>query len=126
MLRTLASGLLSLIAIGLCVCIWGLGSDTGSGGGRWRPGSAERRPRPVRRRSRAGTMSVATITVGNQTDKVTKGEVISFLSNYPIPDDDHETVYRTAVEHVVNTKLLLMYLARQKVPVTPETSRRGD
>jgi peptidyl-prolyl cis-trans isomerase C len=63
---------------------------------------------------------VATITAGNQSEKVTKGEVITLLSNYQIPDDDRESVYRTAVDNVVNTKLLMLFLARQKVPVTPE------
>ena len=37
---------------------------------------------------------VATITVGNQTDKVTKGEVINFLSRYPLPDENREAIYR--------------------------------
>ena len=97
MLRTLASGLLSLIAIGLLWRIWGVGSDAGSGGGR-AAARLQRRPRPVRRRSRAGTMWSPRSTVGNQTDKITKGEVITFLSRYPIPDDDRETVYRTAVD----------------------------
>jgi peptidyl-prolyl cis-trans isomerase C len=63
---------------------------------------------------------VATITVGTQTDKVTRGELVSFLSRYPIPDESHETVYREGIDHVANTKLLMMFLARQKVPVTPE------
>jgi peptidyl-prolyl cis-trans isomerase C len=63
---------------------------------------------------------VATITLGNQTDKVTKGELINLLSRYPIADQNHETVYREGIDHVVNTKLLMMYLARQKVPVTPD------
>jgi peptidyl-prolyl cis-trans isomerase C len=63
---------------------------------------------------------VATITLGNQTDKVTKGELINLLSRYPIADQNRETVYREGIDHVVNTKLLMMYLARQKVPVTPE------
>ena len=34
---------------------------------------------------------LATVTVGNQTEKVTKGELIDLLSRYPIPDDDRET-----------------------------------
>jgi peptidyl-prolyl cis-trans isomerase C len=109
MLRTLASGLLSLGSIGLwCVS-----------------GAVAQNQTPAPAAAAGGSVPgwtdvVATITIGNQAEKVTKGEVISFLSNYQVPDDDRDTVYRTAVEHVANTKLLLMYLARQKVPVTPE------
>jgi len=63
---------------------------------------------------------VATITVGNQTDKVTKGELINFLNRYPMPDESHETIYREGIDHVVNTKLLMLFLARQKVPAAAE------
>jgi peptidyl-prolyl cis-trans isomerase C len=63
---------------------------------------------------------VATITLGNQTDKVSKGELINLLSRYPLADQNRETVYREGIDHVVNTKLLMMYLARQKVPMSPE------
>ena len=63
---------------------------------------------------------LATATIGNQTEKVTKGELIELLSRYPIPDDDRETFYRQGIDNIVNTKLLLMFLARQKVAVAPE------
>ena len=63
---------------------------------------------------------LATISVGNQTEKVTKGELIEILSRYAIADDDRETLYRQGIDNKVNTKLLLMYLARQKVVVPPE------
>jgi peptidyl-prolyl cis-trans isomerase C len=63
---------------------------------------------------------VATITLGNQTDKVTKGQLINLLSRYPITDQNRETLYHDGIDNLVNSKLLIMYLARQKVPVTPE------
>ena len=63
---------------------------------------------------------LATIAVGNQTEKVTKGELIDVLSRYPIPDDDREGMYRQGIDNIVNTKLLFMFLARQKVAVSPE------
>jgi peptidyl-prolyl cis-trans isomerase C len=63
---------------------------------------------------------LATITVGTQTEKVTKGELVEILSRYAIPDDDRETLYRQGIDNKVNTKLLLMYLGRQKVAVAPE------
>lgn len=63
---------------------------------------------------------VATITIGNQTDKITKGEVINFLSRYPLSDESRETIYRQAVDFVANTKLLMLFLARQKLAVPAE------
>src|SRR6476619_4145476 len=49
---------------------------------------------------------VATVAQGNVTDKVTKGEVVSFLSRYPIPaNENREQVYRDAVESLINTTL---------------------
>jgi peptidyl-prolyl cis-trans isomerase C len=63
---------------------------------------------------------VATITAGDQTNKVTKGELIAFLSRFPLPNESHETIYREGIDHVANTKLLMMFLARQKIPATAE------
>jgi peptidyl-prolyl cis-trans isomerase C len=63
---------------------------------------------------------VATITVGNQTDKITKGELITFLSRYPLPDETHESIYQQGIDHVANTKLLMLFLARQKLTVPAE------
>jgi peptidyl-prolyl cis-trans isomerase C len=64
---------------------------------------------------------VATITLGNQTEKATKGEVITFVSRYSIPaDEDRETVYRDTVDALVNTKILMLFLARQPLKVAPE------
>lgn len=64
---------------------------------------------------------VATITNGGKTDKVTKGEVITFLSHYPPPKaEDRETVYHETLESLVNTKLLTQFLIRQKIVVPPE------
>jgi peptidyl-prolyl cis-trans isomerase C len=63
---------------------------------------------------------VATVTVGNQTDKVTKGELIAFLNRYPLSDESHESIYRQGIDHVANTKLLMLFLARQKLTVSAE------
>jgi peptidyl-prolyl cis-trans isomerase C len=64
---------------------------------------------------------VATITVGNQTDKVTKGELITFLSRYPLSDESRESIYRQGIDHVANTKLLMLFLSRQKLTVSAES-----
>ncbi|QEH33338.1 Foldase protein PrsA 1 precursor [Aquisphaera giovannonii] len=61
---------------------------------------------------------VATVSEGNVSDKVTKGEVITFLSRYPIPAaEDRDQLYRNVVDSLVNTKLLTMFLNRQKIAV---------
>jgi parvulin-like peptidyl-prolyl isomerase len=60
---------------------------------------------------------VATITVGNQTDKITKGELINFLSRFPLSDENRDAIYRQGVDFVANTKLLTLFLARQKLSI---------
>ena len=70
---------------------------------------------------------LATVTDGNVTEKVTKGEVVNFLSRYPIPaNENREQVYHDAVDSLVNTKLLTHFLNRQKIAVPPGQGRRGD
>ena len=63
---------------------------------------------------------LATVTDDDVTDKVTKGELVNFLSRYPIPaNENREQVYHDAVDSLVNTKLLTMFLNRQKIAVPP-------
>ena len=64
---------------------------------------------------------LATVIDGNLTDKVTRGDVLRFLSRYQIPEEeDRQELYNGAVERLMNTKLLMMFLARQQLPVRPE------
>ncbi len=64
---------------------------------------------------------VAIVTNGGQTDKVTKGEIITFLSHYPAPrPEDRETVFNETLETLLNTKLITQFLARQNIAVPPE------
>ena len=64
---------------------------------------------------------LATIVDGTATDKVTKGELLQFLSRYQIPDEeDRQELYSGAMERLTNTKLLMMFLARQQLPIGPE------
>ena len=50
---------------------------------------------------------LATIVDGNLTDKVTRGDLLTFLSRYQIPDDDdRQELYSGAMERLINTKLL--------------------
>ena len=105
--RTFRIILLSLIATGMCTMAgaWAqppTAPPTGPGAS---PPAAGRGP------TIPGANDVlATITVGTQTDKVTKGELFEILSRYAIPDDDRETLYRQGIDNKINTKLLLMYL----------------
>jgi len=64
---------------------------------------------------------LANIVDGNLTEKVTKGELVTFLSHYQIPDEeDRQALYDGGIERLVNTKLLMMYLARQQLTVPPD------
>src|SRR5208337_2020091 len=63
---------------------------------------------------------VGTVVDENAKEQVTKGEVINFLSRYPIPaNENREQVYRDAVDSLINTKLLTIFLNRQKITVPP-------
>jgi peptidyl-prolyl cis-trans isomerase C len=64
---------------------------------------------------------VGTVVDENAKQQVTKGEVINFLSRYPIPaNENREQVYRDAVDSLINTKLLTIFLNRQKITVPPD------
>jgi len=64
---------------------------------------------------------VAIVTNGSQTEKITKGEVITFLSHYPAPRaEDRETVFNETLDALLNTKLITQFLARQNIAISPE------
>ena len=85
--------------------------EVGPGGGTAsRPSNRQRGG--IRREVPGQNEVLATITDGNLSDKVTRAEVITFLSRYPIPEDeDRQDLYNGAIERLVNTKLLMMFLA---------------
>jgi peptidyl-prolyl cis-trans isomerase C len=61
---------------------------------------------------------LATVTSHNQTDKVTKGDAVNFLSRYPLPPpEEREIAYNKAMEILVNTHLLHHFLAAQRIEV---------
>jgi peptidyl-prolyl cis-trans isomerase C len=113
MLRTVLSGLLTSIALGLTTLadVRAQTAPPSAPGGGGAPAVG-----------RAGLNDVvATISDNGHTDKITKGEVLTFVSRYPIPpNENRETVYRETVDSLINTKLLTLFLTRQKVPVGPE------
>lgn len=71
----------------------------------------------------AGATDVlATVTSRNQTDRVTKADVIRFMSRYPLPPpEEREPAYNRALEILVNTQLLNHYLIFQRVQVPEST-----
>jgi peptidyl-prolyl cis-trans isomerase C len=115
MQRTFTTSLFSLIALGLSAATsWGQAEKALAPP----PGAAA----PAMRQGIPGANDVvATVSTGNQTDNITKGEVFTFLSHYPAPrPEDRDTVYRETLDAVINTKILTQYLARQNIVVAPE------
>ncbi len=51
---------------------------------------------------------------------ITRGEVIEFLSQYPVPRGSEKEAYQYAVDAIANTKLLEQFLTKQRVTVTPK------
>jgi peptidyl-prolyl cis-trans isomerase C len=105
------------LSVGLIVIVLGISNLADVRGQTAPPGAAVA---PAGGRSGLSDV-VATITDNGHTDKITKGEVLTFISRYPIPpNENRETVYRETVDSLIHTKLLTQFLARQKVPVTAE------
>ncbi len=118
MLSTFRTRLLMVMALGTVTVPGAFGQAPGAPAGANGPPGA---PAGMRQQTLPPGWNdvVATIASGGLTEKVTKGDVIEFLRNYPIPNDEPQAIYREAVERVVNTKLLLMFLTRQKIVVPP-------
>jgi parvulin-like peptidyl-prolyl isomerase len=51
-------------------------------------------------------------------EPITRGELINFLSNYPLPPGEEKDTYRLGIDYLVNNKLISQFLARQRVSVT--------
>jgi peptidyl-prolyl cis-trans isomerase C len=112
MLRTVLSVLLISIALGLATLV-----EVRAQAPPVAPGAGA-----APAAGRAGLNDVvATVTGNGFTDKVTRGELLTFISRYPIPpNENRDTVYHEAVDALINTKLLNQFLSRQKVPVPQE------
>jgi parvulin-like peptidyl-prolyl isomerase len=53
-------------------------------------------------------------------DKITRGDLVNFLSRYQIPPLPPEQIYSDAIASIVNTRLIGQFLNRQKIAVPPE------
>ena len=54
------------------------------------------------------------------TEKITRADVLIFLSRYDIPPIGPEQIYRDAVESLINTHLIGQFLNRQRIAIAPE------
>jgi peptidyl-prolyl cis-trans isomerase C len=52
-------------------------------------------------------------------DRITRGDLLNFLSRYPIPPLTHEQIYHDGVETLINTRLIGQFLSRQNVAAPP-------
>ncbi|MFO0890750.1 MAG: peptidylprolyl isomerase [Isosphaeraceae bacterium] len=111
------------VSFAVAVALAGLGGGTPSVQAQAQPArpAAPATSAPGRAPALPGAGDVlATVSEGNVTEKITKGELINFLSRYPIPaSENREQVYRDAVDSLVNTKLLTLFVNRQKIAVPP-------
>jgi parvulin-like peptidyl-prolyl isomerase len=53
-------------------------------------------------------------------EKITRGDLLNFLSRYQIPPASPESIYHDAIASLVNGRLLGQFLARQQIAVPPE------
>lgn len=101
MSRIVRTGLLGLIALG-----W-------AGAGQGQEAKTKRDPR--------ADQVMATVTSRGQTDKVTRADVVRILNQYPpVPADEREIAFKSAVDLLVNFHLVNHYLASQRVQVPEE------
>ncbi len=107
MFRMIGTGLIGLVVLGM--------ASTGRAQGT----PAQKGAAPSGVAAIPGAADVlATVTSHGQTDKITKGDVVSFLSRYPVPPaDERDIAYNRAMELLVNTQLLKHFLVGQRIQV---------
>src|SRR5262249_6655855 len=66
----------------------------------------------------AAVLNQVLATVNNES--ITRGELLNFLSRYPVPPGNEEQYYHDAMESLVNTHLINLFLNRQRIPVPEE------
>ena len=118
MLRIVPTGLIAAIALGLTTAVNGQGPAVQNGAAT--PGATAGGAQGARAAAIPGANDVvATVTINNHTDKITKGEVFGLLSRYPAPpNEDREAAYQVAVDTLINTALLNQFMNRQNIPLS--------
>ncbi len=108
MRQRLWTGLLAILALASTRVADAQGVPPG-GGATPKAGAPGLPPRPA-------ILNQVVATVNDQP--ITRGEVINFLSRFPVPPGDEKDMYRQGVEYIANHKLISQYLVRRRVPVT--------
>ncbi len=117
MFRIAQTGLFALIAMGMATT--GRGQDTTIVPGATPPGADAAAAQAARPPAIPGANDVvATVASRNHTSKITKGEVYSFLTRYPLPPaEERDEAYHVVIDNLVNPILLNEFLARLNIPV---------
>lgn len=105
MFRSVRTGLASMMTLGLLVA-----------GAEARAQATTKAAPPATRPSAVPGAGDVVATVNG--DKVTKGDLLNFLTRYPLPPmENREQIYRDAVDSLINTKILAQFLGRQNIQV---------
>lgn len=111
------SGLLALSAAACAVAPLGWARAQAPAAGKAAGGQGQP-PAAAAPAARPAILNQVLATVNGE--KVTRGELINFLSRYQIPAGDEATAYHDAIETLINTRLINQYLVRQRIPVSEE------
>lgn len=76
--------------------------------------AAKNAPPPISKEVAAKVLDQVLATVNGEP--ITRGEVINFLRNYPIPAGDETQIYKDVIDSLANTHLINQFLDRQKIP----------
>ncbi|MDR3634086.1 MAG: peptidylprolyl isomerase [Isosphaeraceae bacterium] len=106
------NGLLALVALGLLVAVAPAQTPPATKGAAPAAGTAPAVPADLKQ-------VLATVN----GEPITKGDVMDFVVRYQVPVGDpeqHEGIYRTCIDTLVNMKLVSQFIARQRLPVSDE------
>jgi parvulin-like peptidyl-prolyl isomerase len=111
--------LLGAVAAWVCAA-WAVGQTVAPPAGqvpaKGAPSQAQSAPRNPALSPESLNQVVATVN----GDKITRRELVKFLSNYNLPPEGQEQIYHDAVESLINTKLINQFLARQRIQAPPD------
>lgn len=78
---------------------------------------------PASPAARPANFSQVVATVNGE--KITRGELVDFLNRYQIPPENEETIYRDAVDTLINMTLITQYLGRLNLTAPKEEVDRA-
>ena len=120
MRATARPGLLALFAVACAVALqgWACVQAQAPAAGKAAAAGAAAQPAAAGPAVRPAILNQVLATAN--TEVITRGELINFLSNYQIPPGDELTAYKDALDTLVNTRLINQYLVRQRIQVPEE------